>query len=75
LAQPGKILVNSLKGGPILRLLFTFGGKTLQKVTGLIQVVLKEAIIFLGEAQHLPELSKTRFCTNGWKFDLKDRHL
>ena len=44
------------------RLLFTCGGKALQKVTELIQFVLKEAVPFLGEAEHLPQLSKNRFC-------------
>ncbi len=41
-------MVNDLKGEQLLRLLFNFGGKALQKVTELIQFVLKEAANFLG---------------------------
>jgi hypothetical protein len=41
-------------------LLFIFGGKALQKGTGLIQFVLNEAINFLGEAQPLPKVNKSR---------------
>jgi hypothetical protein len=56
------VLVNDPKCGHILRVLLTFGGKTLQQLLEMAQFALKEAVISLGETQLLPKVSKTPFC-------------